>query len=280
MRRLLFPLIAVMFLAAMFVPVLLSGSADTEERTVIGGTGDTVITATVVALPEIEPTAAVNVYVDNVLVPHTYTAGKYVFTVSGDIGDEMSIRFEVIGYAVVGYVCGGSYCDPDETGALDLILTASSAADLVVVMQEKKETISGTVRWRNGTPVGGGVIVQAYDPESGIIYTARTDGNGKYILKCPVNVIYTISVNHSVYEAEAYVMTEKLTGPITDIDFILTPKESATYLFGFDLTHSLMVIGGIAGLFLLIFVMLYRIHIGKHPERSKVHSDSKKKDQE
>jgi hypothetical protein len=147
-------------------------------------------------------------------------------------------------------------------------------------MQEKKETISGTVRWRNGSPVGGGVLVQAYDPESGIIYTARTDGNGKYELKCPVNVIYTISVSHSVYEAESYEMTEKLTGPITGIDFTLTPKESATYLFGFDLTHSLMVIGGMGGLFLLIFVMLYRIHISKHPERSRVHSDSKKKDQD
>ena len=279
MRRLFFAVIAVMFLAAMFVPVLLSESADTEDGTVIGGTGDTVITATVVALPEIEPTAVVNVYVNNILVPYTHTAGKYVFTVSGDIGDVMSIRFEVIGYAVIGYVCGGVYY-PDATGALDLALTATATADLVVIMQEKKETISGTVRWRNGSPVGGGVLVQAYDPESGIIYTARTDGNGKYELKCPVNVIYTISVSHSVYEAESYEMTEKLTGPITNIDFTLTPKESATYLFGFDLTHSLMVIGGIAGLFLLIFVMLYRIHIGKHPDRSKVHSDPKKKDQD
>jgi hypothetical protein len=57
------------------------------------------------------------------------------------------------------------------------------------------------------------------------------------------------------------------------------PRNNTTYLFGFDFTHSLMLVGGILGLFMLIFAVSYRIHIGKHPGSSKIHSDSKKGDQ-
>ena len=63
-------------------------------------------------------------------------------------------------------------------------------------------------------------------------------------------------------------------------DFILVPRPGSTFLFGLDFTHSLMVIGGVVGLLLMILIASYRIHIGKHPELSKMYFERKDKDQE
>ncbi|MCL2785704.1 MAG: carboxypeptidase-like regulatory domain-containing protein [Methanomassiliicoccaceae archaeon] len=270
MNRLLLSAVAVIFLSAMFVPVMFSGGA--------AATGSVTVTVNgQIFAPGADDHSDATIYVDGAVIDHAVVNadGTFSFNITGEPGEERVIGFAMAGYAAWVYIYDNEPID----GGLVVLPASDGAATLFVVMEERTEIISGTVKWRNGEPVGGGVTVEASDPDGGITYTTRTLSDGTYELHCPVNVMYVISVKHAIYEADDFVMTEKLMGPVSNIDFTLLPKKGATYLFELDLTHSLMVIGGLMGLFLLIFVILYRIHIGKHPEKSKVHSD-KKKDQE
>ncbi|MCL1984420.1 MAG: hypothetical protein FWG58_03350, partial [Methanomassiliicoccaceae archaeon] len=83
------------------------------------------------------------------------------------------------------------------------------------------------------------------------------------------------TIIHQYYEAEAVEVGDLGIVPFY-CTFELTIKSETLYLFDLDLTHSFMLVGGIIGLFLLIFIILYRIHIGRNPESSKVYSERRK----
>ena len=136
-------------------------------------------------------------------------------------------------------------------------------------------TITGTATYNNKAVPG--VIIYLIDPEGNVVATGRTNEAGVYSIECSTGT-YTVSISSPYYESEPYVNVVLGTIDVRVLDFELTVKSGSTYLFGFDMTHSLMIIAGIGALFVLIFAISYRIHIGKHPEASKVHYDQKKKD--
>jgi len=166
--------------------------------------------------------------------------------------------------------------DPDITRDTNgrYMLYVDDDTILDAAMVDAMGTIIGTVT-RSGSPVPG-VSIQVTDPSGKVIGSDRTDGNGMYSIKCPVGNGYTVAVSSAYFEELYYSVNLDIGDTITQ-NFEVTVGETATYLFGLDMTHSLMLVAGIMGMFLLIFVISYRIHIDKHPGSSKIHSDSKKK---
>jgi hypothetical protein len=269
-KRLMTMIAAAVFLSVIVVPSAFGDDTDDGPEPPV----DVDITARIIATPDLDTTDTVRIY-------RIGSDGKETLEFTGPPRDEYTltveapckIRFEVIGYAIKAYIYNGKSSD----GYILDIGTDDDTVGLYVIMVQADEVIGGIVRWRNGNPVGGGVIVEAYDPVGEIIYRGVTDGSGRYSIECPIGGRYIVSVNHPVYESDPAEI-DRLMGPVVH-DFVLTPKKGATYLFELDLTHSLMVIGGMVGLFLLIFIILYRIHIDRNPESSKIHSDPRKKDQ-
>ena len=167
----------------------------------------------------------------------------------------------------------------DADGRYIMTLTGTES-DIVVdaIMVRAIGTITGVVM-NKGSPAGG-VSVQVTDPNGRVVGGGRTDGAGVYSIECPVGDNYTVAVNAPYFKEASYFPVNLGVGDKIVRDFDVEVTETATYLFNLDFTHSLMLIGGILGLFLFIFVISYRIHIGKHPDASRIHSDTKKKDQE
>ena len=219
--------------------------------------------------------AGVNVYVDGALVGTTDEDGEFSFSVYLDIAEEHTIRFEKRGYVVAAYYSNGKLLTGD-----NLPLDIPSGTEIMipdVLMAEAFGAIGGKVT-HNGQGVR--VNVQVLDIDSGDIYRRSTKEDGTFSFEsvCPVGGNYEVSIIHQYYEADSIEVNDLGIVPFY-CEFELTIKSETLYLFDLDLTHSFMLIGGIIGLFLLIFVILYRIHIGRNPETSKVYSD-RKKDQE
>jgi cytochrome c2 len=215
----------------------------------------------------------IRIYINEKLINTTVDKdGEFEFDV--DVGSaEYTIRFEKKGFAVRGYFYLDEYREVDN---LPLPLYVSDGdVDLRVILLEAYGTIAGTVT-RDNVPVGG-IMIEVYDIDTELRYTKTTDGGGNYSFSLPVGGNYHVSVNARNFAAEGKedgVRIDNLGIHNPSINFELVPRQGAVYLFGYDLTHSLMLIGGIVGLFMLIFTVLYRIHIKRNPELSKVHSDS------
>jgi len=189
--------------------------------------------------------------------------------------ETFTIRFDMRGHLVQAFFLNGELLGWNDVYIIEIDDAAIELPD--VIMNDAFGTIEGKVTF-NGRPISG-VTVIVYDPESGEATMKSTNWEGFFSFSLPVGSNYQLSVSHPYYEAPETELFLANIEPVV-INFELTQKEAATYLFGLDFTHSMMIIAGIIGLFLFIFVISYRIHIGKHPEASKVHYDSKKKDQE
>jgi len=202
--------------------------------------------------------------------------GAYLFSnlFQADVGtgETFTIRFDMRGHLVQAFFLNGELLGWNDEYVIEINDALIELPD--VIMNDAFGTIEGTVTF-NGRPIPG-VTVVAYDPESGEITMKSTNGQGFFSFSLPVGSNYRLSVSHPYYEAPETELYLANIEPVV-INFELTQKETATFLFGLDFTHSMMIIAGIIGLFLFIFVISYRIHIGKHPDASKVHSDAKKK---
>ena len=252
------------FISMIIVPVFLSEDA--------AGADDIVVSGTVVTGPDHDPVDDVRVYIDGTFYGTTDENGFFEFYADKYLG-ECSILFEKIGYTVTAYFYDGKIYG----GSDDLLINIDDEdiEILNVVMAETFKTITGVVNLRD-RPVGNGITVEILYLDTGARY-ADTTKDGEFFFSCPYGGSYTVYVKHPAYEADALEIAS-LTDDVEHV-FFINEKDATTYLFGLDLTHSLMVLAGIMGLFLMMFVIFYRIHIGKNPGSSKIHSDSKKKDQ-
>ncbi|MCL2607324.1 MAG: carboxypeptidase-like regulatory domain-containing protein [Methanomassiliicoccaceae archaeon] len=189
-----------------------------------------------------------------------------------------TLTFNKDGYEL--WIENGNIVDPDPLfrNQTSLVVPAGGVSDLQYIMATAFGTISGVVT-HNNTPVRG-ASVDAVDSAGNVLLTERTDDDGKYTMILPTGT-YTIVAGSSFHDSRTVTVSLEYHGEILEnIDFELTARSGTTYLFDFDLPHSLMIIGGIIGLLMFIVVVLYRIHLGRHPEDSKICSYSEKKDQE
>jgi len=263
---------------ALLAVVLITAVPFVSDRNAAGAVEDVTVSGRVVTGFGLDGLEGVAVSIDggtwSCLTDHN---GSYQMSIRKEVGvgDTFTIDFELRGHLVQAFFINGELLGWNDDYVVEVDSNAMELPD--VIMNEAFGTIEGTVTF-NDRPVSGITIV-AYDLESGEVTMKSTNQKGFYSFSLPVGGKYRLSVSHSYYEApEAEVNIADLEPFVWD--FELAPKDIATYLFGLDFTHSMMIIGGIIGLFLLIFIISYRIHISKHPEASKIHSDAKKKDQE
>jgi hypothetical protein len=233
-------------------------SADPGDITVTGR----LVTGFVVGSDEFTGLGGVRINIDSSEIAVTENDGTFAFTLPPGGIVTLSVPPPVIlGYAVLN------------PSVLQIDTSSGDVNDIIVALVEVFGTINGTVT-RDGSPIGG-VHIYIHDRNSGdLVKRTITESDGTYSADCRTGE-YTVSINNMYYEASS--IDVDLGMEVVDgIDFDLIVREGTTYLFGFDLTHSMMLIGGILGLVLLIFAILYRINISKHPETSKIKSDRKK----
>jgi 5-hydroxyisourate hydrolase-like protein (transthyretin family) len=197
--------------------------------------------------------------------------GKFNIEIPSIAAGEYGIAFKLEGFGVIAYFDGN-----DTIGGDTIIIDDTDVNAYTVVMGEKYETICGQATLR-GDPAPN-VRIEVYNHGGDLLNARSTDADGRYTFDCPIGSYYRIAVSNRSYEAA--------DGIVSSLDekfvwnFVLEQKSGTTFLFDLDLPHSLMLIGGIAGLLLLVFIVLYRIHVGRHPDSSKIHSEQKKKDQD
>ena len=203
------------------------------------------------------------------LIPYTdvsNTNGEFEITVP--LWASYSITVESAGYGILA-------------GPANIDTTGHSDGDVIILgdiaMAQTFGTVTGTVTFNGDPVIGARVSIIA---QSGLtVRTAWTDGHGEFTVMCATGT-YSISVTDARFKTFTVEDAEILPGSNMLPDIEMERKDVDTYLFGLDLPHTLMVVGGIIGLFILFFVVSYRIHISKHPDQSKIYSDPKKKDQE
>jgi len=225
------------------------------------------VTGFVVGSDEFTGLGGVTINIDSSEIAVTEDDGTFTFTLlSASIPPGGIVTLSVPPPVILGY----AVLNPS---VLQIDTSAGDVNDLIVALVEVFGTINGTVT-RDGSPVSG-IYVYIHDRNTGdLVKRTSTESDGTYSADCRTGE-YTVSINNVYYEAPS-VDVELGMEVIDGIDFDLIVREGTTYLFGFDLTHSMMLIGGILGLILLIFAILYRINISKHPESSKIQSDRKK----
>jgi hypothetical protein len=256
---------AVVFVSAIFFPLFSDDAAANPVMVSINVSGK------VIAESGNEGFGDIEIYLNEELTNNTVNAdGEFSIITDVEEGD-YTIRLKRGGYAVKSYIYDGK--DKDAWGDQILELNTSSYRTFMlhVILLKASGTVEGTVKY-DGSPIGG-IRIEVYE-DSDLCYTTTTGRDGTYSLSLPAGGTYHITVNARNFTAESdTVVISGVQHPYV-VNFELVPKQDSVYLFGFDLTHSLMVIGGILGLFMLIFVVLYRIHIAKNPELSRIHSDS------
>ncbi|MDR0334563.1 MAG: carboxypeptidase-like regulatory domain-containing protein, partial [Methanomassiliicoccaceae archaeon] len=254
--------------AALPFAAVQSEAADPEPITVSGR---------VVAGFGLEGLSGVHVTIDSVRWDNvTDDDGNYTLEFTKAVGTTCVIRFELKGHLVKAFFYNGELLGRSSTG-YEINIDSTDIVLPDVLMDEAFGTLEGKVTFK-GRAVSG-VTVEVHDLDSGEHTMKTTNDAGLYSFILPVGVDYIVSISSPYYYAEDKEVAVDDLDPVT-CDFELEQKIVATYLFSLDFTHSMMLIGGIIGLFLLIFAISYRIHIGKHPESSKIHSETKKKDQE
>jgi hypothetical protein len=273
-------IVALLVLTAIAVPLVFSedASANGEVELTISGLVRDINTGH--PLPGV---SVLIVYADSETVGEVFTDadGKYeIIAELADSGD-YRILFRLNEYVLKLYIDYDSKMSVLGSAA-NINISCPGPVEIYMdaFMDNTPADITGTVV-RNGSPVGAGVRVIAHDSDLGKEYRTVTLSNGSFSIKdVPVGAEYLVFVDHPRYEAENPQLTGTLGGDMVLPDLILVPKPGSTFLFGLDFTHSLMVIGGVVGLMLMVLIASYRIHIGKHPELSRMYFEQKGKNQE
>ncbi|HUV24210.1 MAG TPA: carboxypeptidase-like regulatory domain-containing protein [Methanomassiliicoccales archaeon] len=198
------------------------------------------------------PIASATVYLCN--AEYNYSAvttiplGQYEIT---DIEPGSYVaRAEKEGY-LTNYSAIPVMVERGKTTEVDFNLTAEPA------------TLYGKVMF--GTKGLSGVQVQVVSND--IVVTAMTDTIGNYtITDIPVGH-YTVTFTKKEFVSQEFQVTLGATVP-TNLDVSLE-REAGTgggFIPGFDLPHSLMVVGLMLGLITLIFALFVRLRVEKNPE--------------
>jgi hypothetical protein len=139
----------------------------------------------------------------------------------------------------------------------------------------------GIVTWGNASMQAQpctlfGQVTENGNPQDGVTITARgqdtvkvgtTDANGNYSLQLTSDS-YTVTFTKKDYDQKTVTVS---LAPFEDrrIDASIVKSKSnntSTYLFGFDLPHSLMVIGLIMALVTICAALIINFRVRKYPE--------------
>jgi hypothetical protein len=151
----------------------------------------------------------------------------------------------------------------DRTNTLPLEITRGVTTLKNASMQAQPCTLFGHVT-ENGNPQDG-VTITARGQDT--VKTGTTDANGNYSIQLTSDT-YTVTFTKSDYDAkDVAVSLAPFEDRQLDVSIVKSKSDNTTtYLFGFDLPHSLMVIGLILALVTICAALFINFKVRKDPE--------------
>jgi hypothetical protein len=132
-------------------------------------------------------------------------------------------------------------------------------------LEEQPASLTGKTTMADGTTPLEGVTVKLASPDLSVETTS--DANGHYSLQRIPAGTYTLSYAKSGYLTQTYTMN---FNPYEAKSFDARLERSATnpntYLFGYDLAHSLMLVGLILAIVTMIAAMYLVFRLAKRPD--------------
>ncbi len=151
----------------------------------------------------------------------------------------------------------------ERTNSLPLNILRGISSQQNASMQAQPCTLFGRVT-ENGKPLEG-VMITAQGSDS--VKTGITDGDGNYTIKLTSDS-YTITFTKKNYDAkEMSISLDPFEVRHLDISLLKSKSNNTnTFLFGFDLPHSLMVIGLMLALLTICIALFINFKVRKKPE--------------
>jgi len=243
MKKLLLPMFAVALAAMLFVPGVPSVSG--APVTVTG----TIVDENDVPLEGI----LVEIDVGGTVIGTYTTAANGQFTIDGVDMAHAKIRFSLDGvqiFVAMSYLADGWY---------DLSSRESTGGNIGFVQTTTAVGyVGGLVTGDTGHPLGG---VRVEFEGQGKSVAVFTGSDGKYFINTLDTGPYTVTAERSGFRAEQidfFVDKSDETTRQTVPTFVLT-SNSATYLLGFDMGHTLMIVGLILSLVIVTVSTAYAV---------------------
>jgi hypothetical protein len=166
-----------------------------------------------------------------------------------------------------GYYSGQAFKLGYNTSSyLGVIVVRPGAATWVnFSLEEQPASLSGKTTMADGTTPLEGVVVQLVSTD----FSAQTtsDAKGHYSLQRIPAGPYTLTYTKSGYQKQAYTMNFNPYEVKTfDAKLERSATEPSTYLFGYDLAHSLMIIGLVLALVTMCAAIFLVLRLGHRPD--------------
>ena len=157
--------------------------------------------------------------------------------------------------------------------SLPLIIVRGVTLQQNASMEAQPGKLFGKVT-ENGNPQEG-VTVTAQGADKVVVGT--TDANGNYSIQL-ISDTYTVTFSKKGFDPKAVpVSLAPFENRSLDASIVKSVNSTATYLFGFDLSHSLMIIGLMMALATICVALFINFKVRKKPELlSKEPRDDKK----
>jgi hypothetical protein len=203
---------------------------------------------------------------------HSAIVGALV-TLRGEAGNFSAYSIGPPGSYTIQNVAPGDYSpiatkDGYDTAVLQPMTVTSGATLLLNFTMSPNESnianLTGTVWYNDQGLAEAKVVLSSADTE----YTAITDSQGRYSFDYVVAGNYTLKVSKDGYIAVSQpISIQGLQDRTQDVTMKRDSLPGNTgFLFGYDLPHSLMVVGLALALITLLVALFVRYRIAKKPE--------------
>ncbi|MFA5312847.1 MAG: carboxypeptidase-like regulatory domain-containing protein [Methanomassiliicoccales archaeon] len=246
----------------------------------------------------------VNISVPLTLGPYNFTMTEILGTISGYVTDDDGPVFNVVimisnkmynytgisvqlfGHYEISGIEPGIYVAYAEKRGYDrgnylepIVVTRGSSVLINFTLEEQPATLVGTIDMNDNDPLNE--VKVTLNSNDGItpLYTF-TDSNGNYTFMGLSAGTYTVTFEKEGFESLTRTLVfDPYEDKRIDITLVRVEIEEAEVLFGYDLTHSLMIIGlGVGLVMVLLGVVISFISNKKPSVLSQMEKETEKKE--
>ncbi len=146
-----------------------------------------------------------------------------------------------------------------------IVVKPDASTSINFSLEEQPASLSGKTTMADGTTVLEGVVVELSSTD----FSAQTtsDAGGHYSLQRIPADSYTLTYSKAGYQKQSYTMNfNPYEAKTFDAKLDRSVTNPSTYLFGYDLAHSLMVIGLILAILTMIVAIYMVFRLAQKPE--------------
>ncbi len=175
-------------------------------------------------------------------------------------------------YSIVGVMPGVYTAHAEKSGfqtnysQRPVTVTRGEVTYLNFSLEAQPSVLAGHVT-ANGNPVEGVKVSVLADGT--LKYQTKSDSNGNYKITDIIPGDYTVSFSKDGYETSDFENVKLSPFNTTKLDVAMNQEllpGAGGFISGFDLSHSLMVVGFILALITVMVALVIRMRVGKRPE--------------